>query len=452
MADLPPQSCLLPSISKLELQSHTSPHDLWISIHGKVYDVSSWLSSHPGGDTILLSLAGQDVTDAFMAFHPPQAALLLPNFLVATLSDYHVSPLSSDYRRTLADLKKAGLFRKDFFYYLRLCFVIACLTLVCLAGVFCSRSFWTHMGSAALLGVIWTQTSFIMHDYAHSAFLGKPRIDRAIQIIVANCLTGLSPTWWKRSHNAHHVSTNNLFHDPDLQLIPFFAVSSKLFASLYSHYHESRMTFDGLARHLVSYQHLTFYPVMLLARINLFAQAFIYFLSKRRLHNRAMEIGGIVVFWAWFLALLACLPNAYERLAFFLVSSAGTGIQHLQFCLNHFACEMNEDPKNRTEFLRSQVMGTLNIDCPSWMDWFHGGLQFQVEHHLFPHLPRHNLRKVSGMVKALCDKHDLPYVSVGFWEANRMLFKTLKTAALQARDWSQPLPKNLVWEAVNAQG
>ena len=105
------------------------------------------------------------------------------------------------------------------------------------------------------------------------------------------------------------------------------------------------------------------------------------------------------------------------------------------------------------EFLERQVKGTLNIDCHRFMDWFHGGLQFQLEHHLFPRLPRHNLRKVSTITKALCRKHGLPYVSVGFWRANIMLFDTLKNAAMEARDWKNPvLGKNLAWDLINAQG
>lgn len=86
------------------------------------------------------------------------------------------------------------------------------------------------------------------------------------------------------------------------------------------------------------------------------------------------------------------------------------------------------------------------------MDWFHGGLQFQIEHHLFPRLPQCNLRKVSPFVKELCKKHGLPYNSVSVWEANVMTIGTLRTAALQARDLANPVPKNLVWEAVNTHG
>jgi delta8-fatty-acid desaturase len=63
----------------------------------------------------------------------------------------------------------------------------------------------------------------------------------------------------------------------------------------------------------------------------------------------------------------------------------------------------------------------MNIESNWLTDWFHGGLQFQIEHHLFPRVPRHNLRAVQPHVKAFCARHHLPYVSVTFAEANRMV-------------------------------
>lgn len=62
----------------------------------------------------------------------------------------------------------------------------------------------------------------------------------------------------------------------------------------------------------------------------------------------------------------------------------------------------------------TQVNGTMNWSCPAWLDWFHGGLQFQIEHHLFPALPRHNLRKASLLVQPLCQEFNLHYHSPSF--------------------------------------
>ncbi|CAA2965496.1 acyl-lipid (9-3)-desaturase-like [Olea europaea subsp. europaea] len=364
-------------ITSEELKKHKKPGDLWISIQGKVYDVSEWVNHHPGGEHPLLNLAGQDATDAFVAFHPGTAWQYLDKFFNGFyFEDYSVSDASKDYRKLVYEFSKMGLFDKK----------------------------------------------------------------------------GISIEWWKWNHNSHHIACNSLDYDPDLQHLPFFAVSSKLFSSITSYFYDRKLNFDSFARFLVSNQHFTFYPVMCFARINLWAQSFILLFSDRKVPNRIQEIFGLLVFWIWYPLLVSCLPSWSERLMFVIASFTVCGIQHVQFCLNHFSSSVYFGPPKGNDWFEKQTNGTLGIKCSSWMDWFHGGLQFQVEHHLFPRLPRCHLRKISPFVKELCKKHGLPYNCASFWEANVMTVATLKNAAMQARDFTKPVPRNLVWEAVNTHG
>ncbi|XP_010261428.1 PREDICTED: acyl-lipid (9-3)-desaturase-like [Nelumbo nucifera] len=440
------------NISSDELKKHNKAEDLWISIQGKVYDVTDWIKDHPGGETSLLNLAGQDVTDTFVAFHPGTAWKYLDRFFVGYLKDYQVSEVSKDYRRLVSEFSKLGLFeKKGHGIFISLCFM-AILFAISVCGVLFSKNVWVHLASGGLMGFLWIQSGWVGHDAGHYQIMTSPGFNRFAQVLAGNCLTGISIGWWKWIHNAHHIACNSLDFDPDLQHIPLFAVSSKFFNSLTSYFYERKMTFDSIARFLVSYQHWTFYPVMCFARINLFAQSFLLLVSKRRVPNRGQELVGVLVFWVWFPLLVSCLPNWAERVMFVVASFSVTGIQHVQFCLNHFSSSVYLGPPRANDWFEKQTKGTLDIACPSWMDWFHGGLQFQVEHHLFPRLPRCHLRKISPFVRDLCKKHNLPYTSVSFFEANKMTIGTLRTAALQARDLTNPIPKNLVWEAVNTHG
>ncbi|GKV00132.1 hypothetical protein SLEP1_g12876 [Rubroshorea leprosula] len=440
-------------ISRADLQNHNKPGDLWISIQGKIYDVTRWADDHPGGAPPLLNLAGQDVTDAFVAFHPGSAWQYLDKFSTGYyLEGYSVSEVSKDYRRLVSEFSKMGLFeKKGYGGFISLCFV-ALLFAVSVWGVLCSESAWVHLGCGGLMGFLWIQSGWIGHDSGHYQFMVSPRFTRFIQILTGNCLAGISIAWWKWNHNAHHIACNSLDFDPDLQHMPFFAVSSKLFNSITSYFYDRKMNFDSVARFLVSYQHWTFYPVMCFARINLFSQSFILLLSKRKVPNRGQEILGLLLFWTWYPLLVSCLPNWGERIMFVVASFVVTGIQHIQFCLNHFSSSVYVGPPSSNDWFEKQTIGSLDISCSSWMDWFHGGLQFQIEHHLFPKLPRCHLRKISPLVKELCKKHNLPYSSASFWKANEMTIGTLRAAALQARDLTNPVPKNLVWEAVNTHG
>lgn len=440
-------------VSEQELRTHNKKGDLWISIQGKIYNVTDWARHHPGGDQPLLNLAGQDVTDAFVAYHPGSAWKFLDQFFTGYyLKDYKVSEVSKDYRKLLFEFTKMGLFEKKGHGVLFLMSAIVIMFVLSIYGVLFSDGFWVHLACGGLVGFSWIQSGWIGHDSGHYQVMINPRFNRFAQLFSGNCLAGISIGWWKWNHNAHHIACNSLEFDPDLQHMPLFVVSSKFFSSLTSFFYDRKMNFDSIARFLVSYQHLTFYPVMCFARINLFAQSFILLLSKRKVPNRGQELVCLLVFWVWYLLLVSCLPNWGERIAFVIASFSVTGIQHVQFCLNHFSSTVYVGPPSGNDWFEKQTRGTLNIDCPSWMDWFHGGLQFQVEHHLFPRLPRCQLRKISPFVKALCKKHNLPYNCASFWKANVLTCKTLRDAALQARDLTNPVPKNLVWEAMNTHG
>lgn len=435
-----------------ELRQHNTPADLWISIQGKVYDVTRWLVSHPGGEIPLLSLAGQDATDAFVAYHPATAWAHLDPFYIGHLADYQVSPVSRDYRRLAAEFAKLGLYEKKG-HGIALSFAfMASIFFTSIYLVLFTTGWLSHMIAGGLMGFLWIQSGWVGHDSGHYVVMTSKWMNRFTQILTGNCLTGISIGWWKRNHNAHHIATNSLDFDPDIQHLPMFAVSNKFFASLTSIYYGHKMTFDSVSRFFIGIQHWTFYPVMCVARLNLFAQSIVLLSSNKTVPDRWQEIAGLIVYWIWYPLLISCLPTWGERVMFVLTSFSVTGLQHVQFTLSHWSTDVYVGPPTGNDWFEKQTAGTLDIDCPSWMDWFHGGLQFQVEHHLFPRLPRCQLRRIKPIVIEYCKKHNLNYRSAGFLEANRMTLKVLWTAALQARDMANPAPKNLLWEAVNTVG
>ncbi|KAL3697506.1 hypothetical protein R1sor_011582 [Riccia sorocarpa] len=171
------------------------------------------------------------------------------------------------------------------------------------------------------------------------------------------------------------------------------------------------MAFDTPARFSSATSPTRFTSSWPSARINLYAQTFIVvFTKKMDFSTRAWELGTLGVYWVWFLALLSFLPNNYHTVAFVLSSFAATGIQHVQFVLNHFSSPVYDGkPQSKT-----------------WSE-----------------------------NQPLCEKYKLPYESLSWLEANLRVLRTLKGAALEARDVSKPAPplsKSLIWEAANARG
>lgn len=75
---------------------------------------------------------------------------------------------------------------------------------------------------------------------------------------------------------------------------------------------------------------------------------------------------------------------------------------------------------------------TMDVDCPPWLDFIHGGLQFQAIHHLYPRIPRHNLRRTQKLVQEFCDETKIPYALMGFVKGNESVIGRLDEIGQQA--------------------
>jgi sphingolipid 8-(E)-desaturase len=305
-----------------------------------------------------------------------------------------------------------------------------------------SCCFLVHVGwyklAAVCLGLFWHQLAFVAHDAGHMGITHDFVVDSIIGIFIADFCGGLSLGWWKWSHNVHHIVTNLPEHDPDNQHLPFLAVSHRFFESLWSTYHDRLMPYDGAARRLTRVQAWLYYPVLALGRFNLYLQSWIYVFGgvgpKKgpAWWHRWLEVVGMSVFWVWFGYLLVyrSIPTAWDRVAFVIISNAVTLPLHVQITVSHFA--MSTSDLGPTEsFPQKMLRTTMDVDCPSWLDFVHGGLQFQVIHHLFPRIPRHNLRAAQKLVQGFCDDVGIPYALYGFVAGNKKVVGHLAEVSRQ---------------------
>ncbi|KAF7873970.1 hypothetical protein EAF04_002642 [Stromatinia cepivora] len=307
--------------------------------------------------------------------------------------------------------------------------------------------FWTllHFSYYALsglfLGLFWHQLVFTAHDAGHMGITHGFHTDSCIGIFIADFLGGLSIGWWKRNHNVHHIVTNSPEHDPDIEHMPFFAISHRFFSSLYSTYYDRDMKFDAASQFFIRYQHYLYYPILLMGRFNLYLLAWSYLLSSTQAPrkgpawwHRYLEMAGQIFFWYWFgyQTLYLRIPSWSSRLTFLLISHMVTAPLHVQLTLSHFAMSTS-DLGVHESFAQKMIRTTMDVECPPWMDFLHGGLQFQVVHHLYPRLPRHNLRRAQRYVRAFCEDVGIPYVIFGFVGANKEIIEKLGEVVGQLR-------------------
>jgi len=198
------------------------------------------------------------------------------------------------------------------------------------------------------------------------------------------------------------------------------------------------MPFNLISKFLISYQHFLYYPVMSFARWNLNAQSLIMHLKQKEfIPFRILDFFSIIGYWVWLIYVLSFLPDMKTIIMFLVVSYMIAGILNVQITLSHFAMPVNEGLNTKEfdyNFVKLQFETSMDVDCSTWMDWFHGGLQFQVPHHLFPRIPRHNLRHVRDKyVIPFAKKWKLNYQMYPFYEANIKVLKTLKETSTKAK-------------------
>lgn len=419
-------------LSPKDLEELKQKKVLWLSINDKVYDVGSWLQKHPGGDLLIKHFLFRDATEQFSRFHPPEVSeKILPYLQIGVLEQplSQQTPLIKAFREFESELHKEGFFDCDYnFYYKETLKGFATLLFGVLLVIYGPQTYFNYICAAFSIAFCWHQLAFVAHDTGHNGITHNLSFDNYYGIFLASCLSGLSIGWWKDSHNVHHVVTNDPEHDPDIQHLPFIAVTERFFEGVKSTYHKKDFKIDAFSKALVKVQHVLYYIIMMFARFNLYVQSIKFLLLSDRAKYRKSELCAMLFFAYWFVNLVSYIPNWKQKLVFVLLTNAITFVLHVQITLSHFAMDTAALNENE-DFVTHQMRTSMDVDCPTWLDWFHGGLQYQVVHHLFPRLPRHNLRKVRDRMLPFFEEHGLKYHCYDFTLGNVMVLNQLAKVA-----------------------
>ncbi|WP_049576540.1 fatty acid desaturase family protein [Streptomyces sp. SBT349] len=267
-------------------------------------------------------------------------------------------------------------------------------------------SWWTLL-LAVPLALFSTRTAFFGHDAGHAQIASTRRVNRLIGLWHGNLLLGMSSAWWNDKHNRHHANPNHTDKDPDVG--EGVLVWTQMQA-------EKR---EGVGRWLTMNQAWLFFPLLLLEGFALkVASVRMVFSSagwERQGRARALEISLMAVHFAAYVTLLGVAMSPGKAVLFALIHHMLFGL-HLGcvFAPNHKGMEM-PDPaaEQRWGHLRRQVLTSRNVRGGPVTDWMMGGLNYQIEHHLFPNMPRPNLRRARPTVLQYCAANGLPYAETG---------------------------------------
>ena len=317
-------------------------------------------------------------------------------------------------------LRSAGLLRRRPRYYT----IKIAVNLLLLAGGWAvfgilGRSWWQLL-IAVFLAVMCTQTAFIGHDAGHGQITRSRRAGDLIGRIHGNLLTGLCYGWWTTKHNRHHAHPNQVGHDPD--------IVSKALTFTTDQAAARRPAGAWVARH----QAWLFFPMLLLEGLNLHAAGVRAVLGRRRIKLRLTEAALLALHIAVYLTAVLVVLSPVQALAFVAVQQGLFGLyMGCSFAPNHKGMPILAQDE-RLDYLRGQVLTSRNIRGGWLTDFVLGGLNYQIEHHLFPSMPRPTLRRAQAPVRGFCAELGIPYTETGLLDSYGQVLGHLRAAGQPA--------------------
>jgi fatty acid desaturase len=334
--------------------------------------------------------------------------------MTTTMTERPLTATGSDFAELNRRINRAGLLQKRPGYYaVRLGLVAAAYVGGWTAFVMVGSSWWT-LAVAAFLAVVFAQVALVAHDLAHRQVFRTRRPSERAGLVAGNLGIGMSYGYWMVKHTRHHANPNHDDLDPDVG--PGVLVWSR----------EAARGRGFLTRH----QAWFFLPLLTLLGISLKRDS-VRALRDGTVKRRRLEGTLLAVHAVLYLSLVLTVLNPLQAIAFVVVHQALFGIYlGLTFAPNHKGMP---HPDGTEDFLRKQVLTSRNVRGGWLVDTALGGLNHQIEHHLFPAMPTPNLRKAQPIVRAYCAQLGVPYEISGLWDSYAQGFRHLHDVGAELR-------------------
>jgi fatty acid desaturase len=279
---------------------------------------------------------------------------------------------------------------------------------------------WWQLVTAVLLAAVSTQLAFIGHDAGHKQIFRGRRANDVVGLLYGG-LVGLSYGWWVNKHSRHHANPNHEDDDPDLD-IPLVVFTTGQAA-------ETR----GVLRWMAKYQAFLFFPLLLLEGLDLH-WASIKAASGRQLKLRGVERALLIAHIGLYLTAVFLVLPPTIGLVFIAVHQGLWGVyMSLSFAPNHKGMQ-TMSAGHSLDFLRKQVLTSRNVRGGHWVNFLLGGLNYQIEHHLFPNMPTPHLRLAQPIIQGFCAEQGISYAQCGLLSSYGQVLRHLHAVGAPLRD------------------
>jgi fatty acid desaturase len=319
-------------------------------------------------------------------------------------------------------VRENGLLRRARWFYITV-FAVLCAGLAGAGvGFWLLGDSWFQLLIAGALGVLLTQVAFLSHEAAHRQVFASGRTNDRAGRLVGTLLVGMSYQWWMTKHSRHHANPNRVGKDPDIE------------PGVVSYRPIDVAAQRGLLRAINRRQGWLFFPLLLLEGVNLHVTSIRSLFERRRVHGRWWELSLLALRFAVFFGLVFWLLPPGLAAAFLGVQLAVFGVyMGASFAPNHKGMPIVAADE-KLDFFSKQVRTSRNIRGRVWASALMGGLNYQVEHHLFPSMPRPHLARARAIVREHCRTAGIPYTETNLFRSYAIVIRYLNGVGLAARD------------------
>ena len=329
----------------------------------------------------------------------------------------------SEFTALTRTVQEAGLMRRRYGYYWTRFVVLTLLLAGLVAAVVLLGDSWWQLAVAAGFALVLGQVMFLGHDAAHRQIFASGRWNDWASLVLANLYAGMSYGWWQHKHSRHHAKPNQVGADGDIDAGALVFTTENL--------PKAR---TGLAGWFAQRQGWLFVPLLLLEGLNLHLSGVKTIFGRGEVKRRPVEIAFVTLRLGGYLALVFWFLPVGMAFAFLGVQLGLFGLyMGAVFAPNHKG--MPIVPKDaRIDFLRRQVLMSRNVKGGRVVDEFMGGLNYQIEHHLFPNMARPHLRHVQPIVREFCASRGISYTETTMVKSYGIVIRYLNRVGLAARD------------------
>jgi fatty acid desaturase len=339
--------------------------------------------------------------------------------LTALSSLQHARAHSSDFSGLAKLIRDSGLMeRRKLYYVLRFSIVLGLFAAGWVLFFVLGESWWQLL-LAAFMGIMFTQIAFLGHDIGHRQVFTSKRLAEVAGLLIGNLAIGLGFGWWVNKHTRHHANPNHTDDDPDISIGVILWTEEQA---------EQRR--GSIARWFGGRQAYWFFPILPLEGLQLKVESFRSLATpvvRRKVIEATLLVAHVVAYLA---ALFLVLPVGMA-VAFLLVHLGTFGVyMGSSFAPNHKGMALMDD---KMDYLRKQVLTSRNVRGSWFVDYLLGGLNYQIEHHLFPSMPMANLPKAQPIIRAYCEELGVSYYETSLGQSYKQILDYLHEVSAPCR-------------------